>query len=87
VAVDIDDAHLADERQFETLVEIDAALRRLANREPRQAQVFECRYFGGLNDDETALAVGISPRTAHRDWDAARAWLAADLNGAQPEPA
>ena len=87
VAVDIDDAHVADERQFETLVEIDAALRRLARDEPRQAQVFECRYFGGLNDDETALAVGISPRTAHRDWDAARAWLAADLNGAQPEPA
>lgn len=87
LAVDIADAQLADERQFETLVEIDAALQRLARHEPRQAQVFECRYFGGLNDDETALAVGISPRTAHRDWDAARAWLAADLNGAQPEPA
>jgi len=41
--------------------------------------VFEHRYFGGLNDDETATALGISPRTVHRDWDAGREWLAANL--------
>jgi RNA polymerase sigma factor (TIGR02999 family) len=81
-AVAIDDAQLADERQFETLVEIDAALSRLAALEPRQAQVFEHRYFGGLNDDETATALGISPRTVHRDWDAGRQWLAANLSEA-----
>ena len=81
-AVAIDDAQLADERQFETLVEIDAALSRLAAIEPRQAQVFEHRYFGGLNDDETATALGISPRTVHRDWDAGRQWLAANLSEA-----
>jgi RNA polymerase sigma factor (TIGR02999 family) len=80
--VPLDDAVVADTGQFETLVEIDAALNLLARTEPRQAQVFECRYFGGLNDDETALALGISPRTAHRDWDAGRAWLAARLNSA-----
>ncbi len=79
IVVPIEDAQLADESQFETLVEIDAALQRLATAEPRQAQVFECRYFGGLNDDETATALGISPRTVHRDWDAGRAWLAANL--------
>jgi len=44
--------------------------------------VFECRYFGGLNDEETATALGISPRTVHRDWDAGRAWLAANLQAA-----
>lgn len=82
----IEDAQLADGRQFETLVEIDAALDRLATLQPRQALVFECRYFGGLNDDETAEALGISPRTAHRDWDAARTWLAAELSDAQPSP-
>ena len=79
VAVSIEDAQLADERQFETIIEIDAALTRLAALEPRQAQVFEHRYFGGLNDDETATAMGISPRTVHRDWDAGREWLAAQL--------
>jgi RNA polymerase sigma factor (TIGR02999 family) len=82
VAVPIEDAQLADARQFETLVEIDDALNQLAKLEPRQAQVFECRYFGGLNDDETALALGISPRTVHRDWDAGREWLAARLESA-----
>lgn len=79
MAVAIEDVQVADESQFETLIEIDAALNRLADVEPRQAQVFECRYFGGLNDDETATALGISPRTVHRDWDAGRAWLALQL--------
>ncbi len=76
----IEDAQLADERQFETLIEIDAALTRLAQIEPRQAKVFEHRYFGGLNDQETADALGISARTVHREWDASREWLASNLD-------
>jgi RNA polymerase sigma factor (TIGR02999 family) len=75
----VDAVDPADRRQFEQLVEIDDALRRLAQEQPRQAQVFEFRYFGGLNDDETAEALAISPRTAHRDWHAGRAWLAREL--------
>lgn len=79
-AVQIDDVQIADERQFGLLVQIDAALDALAREHPRQAQVFECRYFGGLNDADTALALDTSPRTVHREWDAARAWLAARLD-------
>ena len=79
VAVTLDEQKLADESPFLQLLAIDQALQQLADVEPRQAQVFECRYFGGLNDEETAVALGISPRTAHRDWDAGRAWLAAKL--------
>ena len=79
-AVPIEDAIVADERQFAMLVEIDDALTHLGELEPRQARVFECRYFGGLNDDETALALGVSPRTVHRDWDASRRWLAERLS-------
>lgn len=75
----------ADRRQFEQLVDIDDALCRLAREQPRQAQVFECRYFGGLNDDETAEALAISPRTAHRDWHAGRAWLARELGATTQE--
>lgn len=67
--------------EFDTLLEIDRALRELASREPRQAQVFVCRYFAGYNDEDTAAALDISPRTAHRDWDAARSWMADYLNG------
>lgn len=85
-AVTLNEAHPDEEREFHTLLEIDAALRCLAAELPRQAQVFECRYFGGLNDEETATTLGISARTAHRDWDAGRAWLADFLNreGAPP---
>ena len=68
--------------QFEQLIEISDVLDQLATVEPRQARVFECRYFGGLNDEQTATALDISPRTAHRDWNAGRAWLAQRLGSA-----
>lgn len=83
-AVQIELIDPVDESQFEQLAEIDGALRLLAVQEPRQAQVFECRYFGGLNDDETATTLSLSPRTVHRDWDAARAWLAQALSETSP---
>lgn len=78
-AVNLDDIQIAEQRQFEQLIEINDVLDQLASVEPRQARVFECRYFGGLNDEQTATALDISPRTAHRDWDAGRAWLAQRL--------
>lgn len=77
----VEDVHVINDSQFETLIEIDAALSQLALIEPRQAMVFEHRYFGGLNDDETAVALAVSARTVHRDWDASRRWLADHLNG------
>ena len=55
------------------------ALERLEQREPRQARVVECRFFGGLNLAETAEALGVSPATVSRDWTIARAWLHAEL--------
>ena len=45
----------------------------------RQAKVVELRYFGGLNEDEIASVLEISPRTVRRDWEFARAWLAREL--------
>ena len=55
------------------------ALQRLEALEPRQARVVECRFFGGLNLDETAEALGVSAATVSRDWTIARAWLHAEL--------
>jgi len=55
------------------------ALQRLEALEPRQARVVECRFFGGLNLDETAQALGVSAATVSRDWTIARAWLHAEL--------
>jgi RNA polymerase sigma-70 factor, ECF subfamily len=60
---------------IETLVTIDQALSGLAAFNERLERVAECRLFGGLTDEETAAALGISVRTVQRDWPRARAWL------------
>jgi len=57
------------------LVAIDDALEKLGAVDPRKAQVVELRFFGGLSVEETAQALDISPRTVHKEWAFARAWL------------
>lgn len=61
------------------LLELDDALRELAKHNLRQAQVVECRYFGGLGVEETAAALEVSPRTVKSDWALAKAWLFDEL--------
>ena len=67
--------------ETEVLVLHDA-LERLAQLNPRQAQMVEGRFFGGMELTETAEALGISEATVLRDWRAARAWLARELRAA-----
>lgn len=57
------------------LLALDDALTALGERDPRLMRVVECRYFGGMTMDETAEALGMSVRTATRDWRRARAYL------------
>lgn len=71
-------ALVADERTDELLA-LDEALDRLAALDERQSRVVECRFFGGMNIDETAAALDISPATVKRDWMLARAWLNREL--------
>ena len=47
----------------------------MASLEPRQRRVVECRVFGGMEETEIALTLGVSERTVRRDWVKARAWL------------
>lgn len=61
------------------LIELDELLQQLDQAQPRWARVFECRYFAGLSEQETADALGISLRTAQREWNQARQWLAERL--------
>jgi RNA polymerase sigma factor (TIGR02999 family) len=61
------------------LLALDAALAELVRVSPRQAEMIELRFFGGVGAAETARALGISEATSLRDWRAARAWLAATL--------
>ncbi|MBI2398685.1 MAG: sigma-70 family RNA polymerase sigma factor [Xanthomonadales bacterium] len=63
------------------LIEIDNLLDRLELEHERAARVFECRYFAGLGEQETADALGVSLRTAQREWNLARGWLAERLAG------
>ena len=65
------------------LVALDAALDELAQAEPRQAAMIECRFFGGQSVAETAESLGISEATLARDWRSARAWLAQSIRRAE----
>jgi RNA polymerase sigma factor (TIGR02999 family) len=69
----------------EEILAVDEALDRLAELDPQQARVVELRYFAGLTVEETAEAVGISPRTVKRDWAMASAWLRSEISP-RPSP-
>ena len=62
------------------LLALDEALEKLAALNPRQSKVVELRYFGGLNEEEVAEALNVSPRTIRHDWSLARAWLYRELS-------
>lgn len=80
VRVTLGDEMLGDDMRLTTLLEVHEALRELDRLDPRRAAVVECRYFGGLDVAETAMALEISPATVKRDWRVARAWLAQRLD-------
>lgn len=61
------------------LIDLHAALNRLAALDPRQARLVELRVFGGLNIDETASVLEVSPATVKREWGVARLWLRREL--------
>jgi RNA polymerase sigma factor (TIGR02999 family) len=74
--VELDDIEVAAEGRAEQLVAHDEALTALAVSNPRLARVVDCRFFGGMSQEETALALQLTPRTVRRDWTKARMWLA-----------
>lgn len=79
-ALPFDEALLLPEQQSEDLLALDEALKRFERIDPRAAEVVECRFFGGLEAEETAEVLGISRRTVTRDWAAAKAWLFTELS-------
>jgi RNA polymerase sigma-70 factor (ECF subfamily) len=66
--------------QSEEMLAVDEALERLAALDPSQARVVEMRYYGGMTVEETAEALGISPRTVKREWALAKAWLRIEIS-------
>jgi RNA polymerase sigma factor (TIGR02999 family) len=72
-----------DDRDEENTLELDLALQKLEEAQPRAARVVELRYFGGLSSEEIAECLDVSLATVKRDWLAARAWLFGQLHGGQ----
>jgi RNA polymerase sigma factor (TIGR02999 family) len=64
------------------LLALDEALTQLSREDPRQGQVVELRYFGGLSVEETAEVLKVSPQTVLRDWKLAKLWLVRALRHA-----
>jgi RNA polymerase sigma-70 factor, ECF subfamily len=78
--VEIGEFMAAAASHTEDMLILDEALTRLAARSARQARLVEMMYFGGLTEEEAAGVLGISARTAKRDWCSARAWLHVQLS-------
>lgn len=73
--VTFDEDRIAVDDRPEALLQLDEALTRLAALEPRLARVVECRFFGGLGEEEIAEALDVTVRTVQRDWAKARMLL------------
>jgi len=73
--IELNEAVVGVDDQADVLLQIEDALTRLAEVEPRLARVVECRFFGGLTEEEIAEALGITVRTVQRDWGKARMLL------------
>ncbi len=80
VRLPLDDA-LAAPAPGHDLVALDDALAALAEIDDRKSRVVELRFFGGLNTDEVAAALGVSAKTVLRDWQLAKMWLLQELGG------
>jgi RNA polymerase sigma factor (TIGR02999 family) len=73
--VPLDSDEIAVDDQADVLLMLNDAIDRLADVAPRLACVVDCRFFGGLSDEETAAALGVTTRTVQRDWAKARMLL------------
>lgn len=73
------------QRNDEDVLAIEDALEKLAARDPRQAQIVELRFYGGLTVEEVAQVLGVSKRTVESEWTLLKAWLRRELSG-EPTP-
>ena len=84
IRVSLTDTDVGSTRPDEDVLAIDDALQALETIDRRASKVVELRFFGGLNEDEAAGALGVSISTLKRDWAFARAWLYNRLSETQP---
>jgi RNA polymerase sigma factor (TIGR02999 family) len=80
-ALELQEAFWISDEDGAAVAELDEALTRLKAFSPRQSQLLEYRYFGGLTLEETGAVLGVSLATVKRELRFARAWLALALGG------
>ena len=66
---------------LDQVLTIDEVLQRLAESDPRAAEIVRLRFYAGLSEEDTASILGLSKRSVRREWSYARAWLFAALKG------
>ena len=81
----LDSVTLADKPEGVDFLDLQDALTRLERLSPRQSEVVELRFFGGLTNEEVAQVLGVTSRTVRSDWQFARAWLINELYGREEE--
>ena len=79
--ISIDDAEFPSPRYNHDLLALDKALDRLKDLDPRKSTVVELKFFAGMDLEEMAEVLNVSPFTVKRDWRLAKAWLARELDG------
>jgi len=82
--LDLDAAHLPIDMPADHLLTLDEALSRLAERDSQAARLVNLHCFAGLSIEAAAAILGVSPRTAYRDWAFAQAWLYREIRDAEP---
>lgn len=85
VRIPISEVSVPVQEKVVEILEMEQALDFLAERNPRMANVVECRFYGGMSIEETAEALGASRRTVVREWTRARAYLV-HLMGSEGPP-
>jgi len=78
-AVPLDEGIAVSDERLNGLIALDQALSRLSKLHPRQSEVIELRFFGGLSVEETAAILRVSLETVMLDWRSAKAWLHKEL--------
>lgn len=79
LTITFDDAVALPKEREADLIALDDALKRLSQLDPRQHEIVELRFFGGLSIEDASSVMGISPATVKREWVIARLWLQREL--------
>ena len=85
IQVALDEVMSVPQEQAANIVALDDALQTLAVIDPRQSEIVELRFFGGMSIEETAEFLHVSPGTVMRDWTFARAWLRKEMVAEEQE--